>query len=160
MLTANRVAREFGARIFGHQFMIPLPHFRKWSAGETITSIGETDTIRNFLFNTTMGRCPVSGVRPVSRRPDPELRRALLQRVNRSCSTGRPDRVKTNVQFCTNGLGVVRQLGNDDVLPRYFYPRDFASLGAMRSATSVWVSLAATRAAMSFRARSNSGANA
>ena len=29
MLTANRVTREFGARIFGHPFMLPLPHFRK-----------------------------------------------------------------------------------------------------------------------------------
>ena len=64
MLTAIRVTREFGARIFGHPFMLPLPHLRKWSAGETITRIGETDTIRNFFFDTTMGRCPVAGVRP------------------------------------------------------------------------------------------------
>ena len=55
MLTANRVTREFGARIFGHQFMIPLSHFRKWSVGETITRIGETGTIRNFLVDTTTG---------------------------------------------------------------------------------------------------------
>ena len=55
MLTANRVTREFGARIFGHLFMLPLPHFCKWSVGETITRIGETDTIRNFPVDTTTG---------------------------------------------------------------------------------------------------------
>ena len=48
ILTANRVTREFGSRIFDHLCMLPLSHFRRWSVGETITRIGETDTIRNL----------------------------------------------------------------------------------------------------------------
>lgn len=55
MLTANRVTREFGARIFEHLFKLPFSHFRKWSVGETIARISETDTIRNFLVGTTTG---------------------------------------------------------------------------------------------------------
>ena len=55
ILTANRVTREFGARIFEHLFKLPFSHFRKWPVGETITRISETDTIRAFLVGTTTG---------------------------------------------------------------------------------------------------------
>ncbi len=55
MLTANRVTLRFGTRIFGHLFKLPFSHFRKWSVGETIARISETDTIRNFLVGTTTG---------------------------------------------------------------------------------------------------------
>lgn len=55
MLTANRVTREFGARIFEHLFKLPFSHFRKWSVGETIARISETDSIRAFLVGTTTG---------------------------------------------------------------------------------------------------------
>ncbi len=55
MLTANRVTRELGARIFEHLFKLPFSHFRKWPVGETIARISETDTIRNFLVGTTTG---------------------------------------------------------------------------------------------------------
>ncbi|MBK5933389.1 ATP-binding cassette, subfamily B, HlyB/CyaB [Rhodovulum imhoffii] len=55
MLTANRITREFGARIFDHLFKLPFSHFRKWSVGETIARISETDTIRAFLVGTTTG---------------------------------------------------------------------------------------------------------
>ena len=48
LLTANRVTREFGARIFNHLFRLPRRHFRKWS-------VGETDTIRNFLVGMAAG---------------------------------------------------------------------------------------------------------
>ena len=54
-LTANKVTREFGARIFDHLFKLPFSHFRKWSVGETIARVGETDTIRNFLVGTSTG---------------------------------------------------------------------------------------------------------
>ena len=55
MLTANRVTRELGARIYDNLFKLPLGYFRKWSVGETIARIGETDTIRAFLVGTTTG---------------------------------------------------------------------------------------------------------
>lgn len=55
MLTANRVTRELGARIFAHLLKLPFRHFRKWSVGETIARISETDTIRAFLVGTTTG---------------------------------------------------------------------------------------------------------
>ncbi len=55
MLTANRVTRELGARIYDHLFKLPLGFFRKWSVGETIARIGETDTIRAFLVGTSTG---------------------------------------------------------------------------------------------------------
>ena len=54
MLTANRVTRELGARIYDHLFKLPLRYFRKWSVGETIARIGETDTIRAFLVGTEL----------------------------------------------------------------------------------------------------------
>ncbi|WP_170566114.1 peptidase domain-containing ABC transporter [Ruegeria atlantica] len=55
MLTANRVTRALGARIYDHLFKLPLGYFRKWSVGETLARIGETDTIRAFLVGTTTG---------------------------------------------------------------------------------------------------------
>ena len=55
MLTANRVTRELGARIFDHLFKLPFSHFRKWSVGETMARVSETDTIRAFLVGTTTG---------------------------------------------------------------------------------------------------------
>lgn len=53
--TANRVSWEFGSRIFGHLFKLPLNHFYRWPVGETIARIRETDTIRNFLVSSTTG---------------------------------------------------------------------------------------------------------
>ncbi|MDR5876027.1 peptidase domain-containing ABC transporter [Halomonas sp. CUBES01] len=55
LLLANRVTRELGARIFDHQFKLPFGHFRKWSVGESMARVGETDTIRAFLVGTTTG---------------------------------------------------------------------------------------------------------
>lgn len=55
ILTANKVTREFGSRIFDHLFKLPFSHFRKWSVGETMARVGETDTIRNFLVGTSTG---------------------------------------------------------------------------------------------------------
>lgn len=55
MLTANKVTREFGARIFDHLFKLPFSHFRKWSVGEIIARLSETDSIRTFLVGTTTG---------------------------------------------------------------------------------------------------------
>lgn len=55
MVTANRVTRDFGARIFEHLFKLPFSHFRKWTVGETIARVSETDTIRAFLVGTTTG---------------------------------------------------------------------------------------------------------
>jgi ATP-binding cassette, subfamily B, bacterial HlyB/CyaB len=55
ILTANKVTREFGSRIFDHLFKLPFSHFRKWSVGETLARVSETDTIRNFLVGTTTG---------------------------------------------------------------------------------------------------------
>ncbi|MCR4268897.1 peptidase domain-containing ABC transporter [Nitratireductor sp. ZSWI3] len=55
MLTANRITSELGSRIFAHLFKLPLSHFRRWPVGETITRVGETDTIRAFLLGTTTG---------------------------------------------------------------------------------------------------------
>ena len=55
MLTANRVTRELGGRIFEHLFKLPYSHFRKWPVGEMMARVGETDTIRAFLVGTTTG---------------------------------------------------------------------------------------------------------
>lgn len=55
VLTANKVVREFGRRIFEHLFHLPLRHFRRWPVGETIARVSETDTIRNFIVGTTTG---------------------------------------------------------------------------------------------------------
>lgn len=55
LLVANRVTRELGARIYDHQFKLPFSHFRKWSVGESMARMGETDTIRAFLVGTTTG---------------------------------------------------------------------------------------------------------
>lgn len=54
-MTANNVVREFGKRIFGHLFHLPLSHFRKWTVGETIARVSETDTIRSFIVGTSTG---------------------------------------------------------------------------------------------------------
>ena len=55
ILTANKVTREFGSRIFDHLFKLPFSHFRKWSVGETLAPVSETDTNPNFLVGTTTG---------------------------------------------------------------------------------------------------------
>jgi subfamily B ATP-binding cassette protein HlyB/CyaB len=55
MRTANRVTRELGARIFAHLFKLPFRKYRKWSVGEIIARVSETDTIRAFLVGTTTG---------------------------------------------------------------------------------------------------------
>ena len=46
ILTANKVTREFGARIFDHLFKLPFNHFRKWSVGETMV---DSRTKRNSV---------------------------------------------------------------------------------------------------------------
>ncbi len=53
--TANRVTRELGGRIFDHLFKLPLRFFRRWSVGEIMARVGETDTIRAFLVGTMTG---------------------------------------------------------------------------------------------------------
>lgn len=55
MLTANRVTQELGSRIYDHLLKLPFSHFRKWSVGETMARIGETNSIRAFLVGTTTG---------------------------------------------------------------------------------------------------------
>ena len=52
---ANRLTLELGTRLFEHLFRLPLRHFRKWPVGETLSRIGETDTIRAFLVGLTTG---------------------------------------------------------------------------------------------------------
>ena len=52
---ANMATREMGGRIFEHLFRLPFSYFRSWRVGETITRVGETDTIRGFLVGTTTG---------------------------------------------------------------------------------------------------------
>lgn len=52
---ANRLTLELGTRLFDHLFRLPLRHFRKWPVGETLSRIGETDTIRVFLVGLTTG---------------------------------------------------------------------------------------------------------
>ena len=54
-LTSNRVTRDFGGRVFEHLFALPLGYFRKWSVGETIARLGETDVIHSFIVGTSMG---------------------------------------------------------------------------------------------------------
>jgi subfamily B ATP-binding cassette protein HlyB/CyaB len=55
MLTANRVTRELGARLFDHLFRLPYRHFRKRSVGEIIARVSETDTIQSFLVGAATG---------------------------------------------------------------------------------------------------------
>ena len=55
ILTANRVTSELGSRIFAHLFQLPFSYFRRWSVGETIARISETETIRAFLVGTATG---------------------------------------------------------------------------------------------------------
>lgn len=52
---ANRLTSELGRRLFDHLFRLPLRHFRRWPMGETLSRIGETDTIRGFLIGVTTG---------------------------------------------------------------------------------------------------------
>jgi subfamily B ATP-binding cassette protein HlyB/CyaB len=52
---ANRVTRELGGRIFEHLFKLPFSHFRQWTVGETISRVGETDTIRAFIIGACTG---------------------------------------------------------------------------------------------------------
>ncbi len=52
---ANRLTLELGTRLFDHLFRLPLRHFRRWPVGETLSRIGETDTIRAFLVGLTTG---------------------------------------------------------------------------------------------------------
>ncbi len=52
---ANRLTSELGRRLFDHLFRLPLRHFRRWPVGETLSRIGETDTIRAFLVGVTTG---------------------------------------------------------------------------------------------------------
>ncbi|MCV0350033.1 MAG: peptidase domain-containing ABC transporter [Nitratireductor sp.] len=52
---ANRLTSELGRRLFDHLFRLPLRHFRRWPVGETLSRIGETDTIRGFLIGVTTG---------------------------------------------------------------------------------------------------------
>ena len=54
-VTANRVIRELGDRIYAHTFSLPFRHFRRWSAGEIIARIGETGVIHDFLVSATTG---------------------------------------------------------------------------------------------------------
>ena len=53
--TANEVTHELGRRLYSHLFNLPFSYFRKWSVGETIARISETDRIRAFLVSTTTG---------------------------------------------------------------------------------------------------------
>ena len=55
MITANRATSEFGHRIYEHLFHLPFNKFRRWTVGEAIARISETDTIRNFMVGTSMG---------------------------------------------------------------------------------------------------------
>jgi subfamily B ATP-binding cassette protein HlyB/CyaB len=55
MITANRVTKEFGHRIYEHLFRLPFNRFRRWTVGEVIARASETDTIRDFMVGTSMG---------------------------------------------------------------------------------------------------------
>lgn len=55
LITANRVTRDLGGRLFDHLFKLPYAHFRRWPIGETIARIGETDTIRGFIVGASTG---------------------------------------------------------------------------------------------------------
>lgn len=55
LILANRITSELGSRIYKHLFTLPISFFRRWPIGETLARIGETDTIRSFLVNTTTG---------------------------------------------------------------------------------------------------------
>jgi ATP-binding cassette, subfamily B, bacterial HlyB/CyaB len=60
IITANRVTRDLGSRIFDHLLKLPYRYFRRWSVGETITRISKTDRIRSFLIGTSTARSWIS----------------------------------------------------------------------------------------------------
>lgn len=49
---AIRLTGELGERIFRHVFNLPLRYLQRWQVGETLTRIGEIDTVRGFLTGT------------------------------------------------------------------------------------------------------------
>jgi len=55
LISANRITKELGSRLFSHLLELPQRHFRRWSVGENLSRIRETDTIRYFLVGTTSG---------------------------------------------------------------------------------------------------------
>jgi subfamily B ATP-binding cassette protein HlyB/CyaB len=55
MRTANEVTSELGRRLYSHLLHLPFSYFRRWSVGETIARISETDRIRTFLVSATTG---------------------------------------------------------------------------------------------------------
>jgi subfamily B ATP-binding cassette protein HlyB/CyaB len=52
---ANRLTGELARRIFDHVLHLPLRHLQRWQVGETLTRIGEIDTVRAFLTGTVSG---------------------------------------------------------------------------------------------------------
>ena len=51
MLTANRVTRELGGRIFEHLFKLPYSQFRKWPVGEMMARISAWTIHKNSSFD-------------------------------------------------------------------------------------------------------------
>ncbi|CEJ09885.1 Alpha-hemolysin translocation ATP-binding protein HlyB [bacterium YEK0313] len=49
---AIHLTGELGERIFQHVFNLPLRYLQRWQVGETLTRIGEIDTVRRFLTGT------------------------------------------------------------------------------------------------------------
>jgi len=41
--------------LYAHLFKLPFSHLRKWSVGETLARVSETDTTRSFLVGTSTG---------------------------------------------------------------------------------------------------------
>ncbi len=52
---ANRLTGELARRIFDHVLHLPLRHLQRWQVGETLTRVGEIDTVRAFLTGTVSG---------------------------------------------------------------------------------------------------------
>lgn len=52
---AIRLTGELARRIFDHVLHLPLRHLQRWQVGETLTRIGEIDTVRAFLTGTVSG---------------------------------------------------------------------------------------------------------
>ena len=55
ILTANKVTHELGVKIYNHLFKLPYGHFRRYTVGETLARVGETETIKGFLVGTSTG---------------------------------------------------------------------------------------------------------
>ncbi|TGQ52309.1 peptidase domain-containing ABC transporter [Mesorhizobium sp. M1C.F.Ca.ET.193.01.1.1] len=51
----NRLTAELGRRIYHHVLNLPLGYLQRWQVGETLTRIGEIDTVRAFLTSTVSG---------------------------------------------------------------------------------------------------------